>query len=1431
MAGKFPLAFSTASDYGANDPSENQYFHIHNVSNTSVFADPNANPVFDVYTFAEAPGDSDTPHSSFALVIIKNMGSSQSHLEINNIQIESQGAFTSGLTAATNPFSFVTSNEGIDVDVQSNFDIITTSAFSALQSGSNNEAPNGAGFGPWGYLKINEPIANPQGSIEAETGADGSQTSTDFAAAGAGVLYIPLYDPENTSSSAGLINHGDDNRRIGAKLINGVTYPEYGAFLIHCNPVGEMDGHANLLINFSTPTNVTVNFQLPIVAYRRGDLEYQQGRWNSVTGTFVTATSYGDKAINDKVAEEEVINYQTVQNGSFSNNFPLQQTGNLADEIMPPYESTNSLRADVMANMMPLGYLTSLQGHLDSDNSQINNSQIWIKANDSTSFTGGVRFLKPGYETVLKSDQANTDKHLFGTAPSDYTLKYYTEPPHDGNASGAEITTDTRKLDTGEVIYAVVELGDQHNKMYYAYSLNSGAFYFHPNANNLYLDPDTGAALSQYNRKVRLYGIPFFHNPFFINETAANLQEHGEQTHKDTLFLAVGDYRIWSTSPLAASKYCRIASIGNLANPCPATAFSADGVANDRFGDVVITENVAGIQLHPLSSTLYKEQTMTSSQNKATSPNYVDTANQKITQWVHKHIYDLFMLPNELGQTTILPSIETQYNNISGYDAFYCDQFNFTEDSINNIVNIFTSDGEVSVAERTPIELTQENPFTKHGGETTVDFKPGGVKDVTNTNTVTPSDVPILFSKAYTTTVPWTTLSDADQLYPGGAKAKRVNLQIRYEPEEVNFMVTPKWDGINDIAPTDYADVYFDALGRIKQPASLILREGSNNLTMGTGSVTKRFTGNLADNHLTYHFYGKSFLPRWKGFKVEASVHGDCWTTPSNLYVTNYGGEDLFGESSPSGTTRANYTSVHLAEAKQKTGATHVSSSNSDHGMSDGLKGIKYEFARGASHPTDNYFYRKYPLNGQCTFKYEDYFQGPFILDNRTSGAGAGGGAYIQGIIPGPLAEGRFTGSGNPQHHVGVSSADVKNTYLRATADTLDLATGRYEVIIPFNFSNNNHQNAHLVSVTLENYVGSMVTNYGGQAGAAGDITYGDPRAIRGGDLTIASDGTIGNKYEIPLSPNDFTNSFVAPAPLIQGSAATDYYAEVEFASTTTTATTPTGGTAGMVSGMKVYQKDGGDDKIPAGTTITVVNETTLNFNQSLNAAANGATFDVYLDWPMNDYICWDIVEDADTGTPGQYKKYQTGNAIQSVNSSLDTFNDKYHPDAKSYDNTFIADNGSGTVNYKTKGKMDASLVTTPHLGSANDGTFYGHIEGQSAKPPLIYFALDNNINVTDNPSANTNNELDEGEFFNRLKIRYVVHEKLERYGARHADITGSAIDGSNTNDIEGLHVLEDTYIVKVTYINKTAEAVVTDLEGNAVSNFGSIDFGTLQAE
>ena len=78
------------------------------------------------------------------------------------------------------------------------------------------------------------------------------------------------------------------------------------------------------------------------------------------------------------------------------------------------------------------------------------------------------------------------------------------------------------------------------------------------------------------------------------------------------------------------------------------------------------------------------------------------------------------------------------------------------------------------------------------------------------------------------------------------------------------------------------------------------------------------------------------------------------------------------------------------------------------------------------------------------------------------------------------------------------------------------------------------------------------------------------------------------------------------------------------------------------------------------------------------------------------------------------------------------------------------------------------------------------------------------------------NNEIDSGTYINRLRIRYILHNKLDAYGVNQQRITGSTNSGINylSANLDEVHVYEDTYLIAVNFTNVTPEIRIIDVEG-----------------
>tara|TARA_R110002012_G_scaffold155033_1_gene315745 strand:- start:4230 stop:9620 length:5391 start_codon:yes stop_codon:yes gene_type:complete len=114
---------------------------------------------------------------------------------------------------------------------------------------------------------------------------------------------------------------------------------------------------------------------------------------------------------------------------------------------------------------------------------------------------------------------------------------------------------------------------------------------------------------------------------------------------------------------------------------------------------------------------------------------------------------------------------------------------------------------------------------------------------------------------------------------------------------------------------------------------------------------------------------------------------------------------------------------------------------------------------------------------------------------------------------------------------------------------------------------------------------------------------------------------------------------------------------------------------------------------------------------------------------------------------------------------------------------------------------------------------------------PHIMLALDN--------TKIQANKIEKGVFYNTLRVRYLLNNKLENFGLDH-EIIGLTHYNTLDNDDNMINyaqggakhaqVYEDTFLVKINFDADVATLVVADLEADAQADNTSIDFGTLNS-
>ena len=1319
MAGKFPLAFSNVATYGNVTNNANPYYYIHNISNLSIFA--NADFDFDVYQFSTDTTDSDAPVQAYSVLIIKNMGAANSDLVIDDVKIE----FDNGATP--NPFSLVTQLSDFHANAF-NADVLDPGQFDSLDGpgGETNNKLN-TGINPIAYIALNQ------------TSGDVVSSSFD----NTNVKYVPVYNPKNANGDPhGLRNHGVVGNAISASEINNVTYPEYAAFVVKCAPVGEMDitSNSELCVSFVNSEIEDICFDLHVTSYRKGALDYEQGFWNTSTGTFSTDNIGNIITSKTTSVNTQSVDWSTASGLDIDPNVP--SVGTSFSRLMK-HDNDETVDNHVSGLQMPYGYKASQKGHTVASgvtpNSDIDYKDMYVRIFDKTPQTGGVRLITTGTAvpdklvklSLSSTSQPNSDDFVYNNVPQDDYLLYWLRVPatdadsditlHDDGVSGSRYY----KLSTGQSVYARIRYTetDYDNVTY-------GNQYLHPQVTTHF-----NAAGTTKNRRVYAMGLPMFYNPFWISDASAvEGGGNGETTQQDTLYFVVGDYYAWSTNVNSLSKYtdyiADATELGTLNGP-HANTFDVD-----RFTGSHITRSMHGIASSGYTAMTVKKN----SDNMTGAPLNITastTSGGKVTITKHKHIFDYFTFGlTQGGNTDTLSDINLQFNNISGLNHFFVGQFDWNG-NVNRDHSPWNSGAESTTFVKKGVEITVVEGVEDGGGT----FTPSGITDTSSANAqTTDSNIGAIFQR--------------------------------------------------DTEPSVGSEKACDHIGRSEDSATVKISQASIDLASKFGSFNRKFVGGNFFETLDFHFTAKTRNRKWKGLRITGDTAITNTVNTPTLYVTTYPADDTFGTHSLSTDDRAAWTDSILTNACQP--------QTSNTSLTNSAFGVVHEYASATA--GDNYYYAKYPINGPASFKYEKYFKNGFIETLNTTDK--------TGTLPGPLAEGVFSGTTPTRMKDTDITTDDNRGVLISSTGQINASKSRYEAFIGFNLKNENDFACQLVSIDLENKVGN-----------AGDGTYGDPRYISG--------SSANGIYKTALHTEQ--NRYKWSAPHVGGGDSAQLAVTLVL-SNSTTATHAAN--ANIIDNMKITVAPGDSSGvvIPANSRLSVYNGTTMKLvaddgtTPAVFSESSG-TVDVLLDYPQPDYVIWDIVDNKQDGatalTSWGKAKAVTGESINAAHGDKPTRN--------YYNQDFLS---------ITAGAAVGSLVVTPNpigtlsgkVESVVDGfdtnSLYANFESNSSdKRPVIYFALDNNA-----LTGTTNNELSSGIYMNRLRVRYIIHDKLEKYGTNQEFLTNASATGKTiASNIKHQHVYEDTYLIKVDFSNLSAEAVISDLESNTNVNESTIDFGTLQ--
>ncbi len=1483
----FPLTYSnTTSVYGGTtvDTSfKNPLYAIHTASNQTLYS--SADGTFDTYTFFTAAGtdsDVDSPQRAYTVVFIKNTGAHESVLRPESIELN-PAAIDAGFTlvsdindlAANIDFDAGSAANGFLSPADFNTYLQTTYSVAANFDLGNNLTVEGTD--PVEKLQPT-PILYLQVTEEASQDVD----SNDFGATSID-RFIPIY--KATADANGLLSGSSGSPKgISANNLGGSTvYPEYAAFLLKWQPTNEQVVAAQTLAKltisfFGFESNVV--FNLLGKSYRTGELEFRQG--------------YG--ITTDTVFEENASVTQPKSTNSIVVNASAATISSATSDMVA--STVPTLENAFFAGHIPYGLSTDSSLALPTDHNTPNS--YWLKGSDTTANEGGVRVLKPTntgpFDVHAPGFATNATFRAGSTGQSVFSYDIGVDSVVDGagdNTFNNDTTVNKHILQNKQsIIYKINREGDNNQNHYF--SSSNLIKILRPNSSDL--------ASNNNNFRPAVHSLPLVYNKYYLDGNS------GEETQYHKLQIVQGIYKILSTNLKTALKYTAEGPADLLSHilidegsydtwktPYHSAQLISHLGEQSRVDASYIHQHIQGddsdgvVLPNADYSTVPKElefDVTPKGEGTAASP-----SDGSHTVYKHAHIYDYFILPNlECDGTgsVIKDDLFLQFNAFSN-DNFYGRAF----DLLNQSSITVPTDVAGTTADAKPISLTLSD--TDINVSNAKSFSMTGATGGETGNTIT--SIGTVFNKDDNTNESWVDASASASL-GANAETKSINMKMKYSPGTKLNTTIEGYNGITS-PPESAPSALSDKLGRIKETATLSI---TNGITKAFNDYGHQTGSAFFNTQINYNLHGHCFPRTHKlngntlaPLELQSHNNSTAWIDFTR-YITPYAGADIFGthDTSSANVILAN---SNITAAIQSTTSTN---DNTVSGNALGSTNLLHSYA--SVNPTKDKYFRKYPFNGNYSYKYENYFSFMQATQQTTANSKCG-------ILPGPLKVGRFDDAAN------ALSAYRNSKKMLYSELTLNTDTNKYETFIPLNFANNSSYEVNVVSIELENPVGDSMAE-----GTSDE--WGDPRFIQGSGVNGINEANgdavtniYGDVYNVPLI-DESAHTTVAPTLNLHRTGCSN-------TSTTLTVPTSAGGTTGLTAGMKVFSND--DDWLASGTTIaSITNATSLVLSAAPTGNLTGKNCS--FDYPQPRYAQWSLVRGKRTGnslgainnfpvkgnlkvdsarvyvsatanganalsnlnvkdpngTTGKGLVHQTqgsptipganttgnpsylvgchvigigtnasyipdGAKIVSIaaDGSTATLNvatpsggwidvKVVHPDAHLYSSDFIdtATQTDFAEKLFTGTGVPVSFTTTSQLtrySDANDlsgNSFYENYanpDNQTTGAPYIHMA----VNATSNAGINVN-DIDVASFYNRVKIKYMVHNKLDFYGLNQVGITKDSIAGTSAG--EKFHIYEDVYLVKTKLENKIADIQVTDIEGNTSTNNSTIDFGTLSA-
>ena len=1441
MAKFFPLSYyngAESNDHGGTDKSKNLHYSIHDVNNQSRFTGDGS---IDVYKFRETPSNAASPERAYALIIIKNTGAHNSHLNITDITLEN---------ATTNAgFSLISAynqifDESSSGDFGGSTHVLTPAQY---QTHLNTLSPQGTALSspsPLGYVKLN----STSGTLE----------ETDF---GGTSLFIPFYNPADIKSTT------DDDGISANNLSGSTTYPEYAAFILKCNPVNSSsitgnDESNKLTIEAQGFDDVT--FYLNSVAYRAGLLGYKQGVIDSQT--FTISTENPVKTFISTTLSNTILSQ--VQAYTNSN---VTGTG--------AFDGSVASKNNFFWRYSPIALHTDVKFF---DESQSNKQAL--KISDTTALTGGVRLtpsnnvinVQPG---LITTSQQNVYKNV----TEDSTLFTYIFRKDD--AIGTSQADDNQLGDINAIIDSPTVLSANENVYlqmtknlsndgYGNYKADQG------NTDMRLLRPaleDIDGDENNFRPRIASFGVVY--NPFYVNGNSL------ESTITDVIHLLTANYNSLSTDSVSYQKFVNssvdlqeLDSLKNVIN---------NFVKVDRTRDVntLLRQRIGGIENTIVTNfeNTPKDAVMTK------TPNGVGTTSitsGKRSIYKHAHIIDYFDIPSiTIGGSETFNGPVVRYNNLSGAPEAYRENFNILTETP---IDITVGTGLASNIIFDDITNTNKSYFTAIAA-TSVDG-----------NTAIPQTQKV-FANGYNTGVAWS--SYTGNQYMENSKYKEVRFPFNFVPIAIDNTEEKKYSGSTvpevgqaglDSIGRRFESTSLKIQSMFDRFSGAVQASANNNIVLPTDVVDTE----VLYNNLQFQFHA-NYMPEFKYSlnRVGGSTRS-CWSlTGSSLFITEYAGVNKFGTHDASSTAReAINSSIHATHTQSIAPITGNSTSgNGEHNTS-------YNHIYASATPSHDYYFRKYPLNGRSVFKHEQYFNS---VRARGAGTTIGeaygilpGPTQIGRFLANKNAVAGYEHSHNKLFNdVALNSDNSKyeafipfNFKTKSNVNTKlvnvelenivgNSVTGAYgdprmrygSGLIGVDASGNvsatqgsfyevpaSDKSANTVKTSPTNSIAKQITSDGSTTVT---VAGGGMSGLKVGQILrpqVAAQIPTANTKIASINAGASTMVLTAAAPTATNKWVVFDFENPSYAIWDIVRGQRNSGTAALATFPTKSPLDfTGSPTFSSNTTMTV--STMLNNNGNVPIVANPMGRHHFLfETGANatasaaDFIGCFVIPDA-TNARG----IQPGTTITGVASGV-AFTLSHattgsgtasvrmvHPDRHQFNTDFV-DNSTtimgvpsltaGASIAGTWGKDSMAITnsakSTLPITNEEDGlnntfvsTFYNNYsepDSLTDGAPHIYFAASS--------AAVGTNDLTTVSFYNRLRIKYLAFNKLDHYGLNQIGITNNSIAGYNftSSHANRANLYEDVYLVKANLTNTVPELQITDLEGDINNSSTVIDFGVI---